>query len=271
MSEGTEYILGGTLTEQERLIAQAAGLTPEANMLLDAVDVRPGWRAIDFGCGPIGILPLLVERVGVAGKVVGLERESRFVKMARSIMAERGLENVEIVEADANASGLASDSFDFAHERLVILQQPNPQAILGEMVRVVRPGGIVATEDIDEVSWLCYPPHPAWNRLFQALLSLCAVWGVDPFIGRRLPSLLRSVGLIDVRAEVRLRLDQPGEYRRMQLLWLIESMRTPMAARGILPEADIAALMADLRRHLEDPETIVVREMLMQAWGRKPG
>jgi precorrin-6B methylase 2 len=101
MSEGTEYILGGTLTEQERLIAQAAGLTPEANMLLDAVDV---------GCGPIGILPLLVERVGVAGKVVGLERESRFVKMARSIMAERGLENVEIVEADANASGLASDS-----------------------------------------------------------------------------------------------------------------------------------------------------------------
>ena len=83
MSTSTGYVMGGTLSEQERLLAQAATQAPEARWLLDQIGVQPGWRVADLGCGPLGILDLLAERVGADGTVVGVEREPRFVEMAQ--------------------------------------------------------------------------------------------------------------------------------------------------------------------------------------------
>jgi hypothetical protein len=77
MSEQSDpYVLGGTQTEQQRLLAQASEFEIQSRWLLDQIDIRPGWRAVDIGCGPIGILNLLSERVGIEGSVVGLEREA---------------------------------------------------------------------------------------------------------------------------------------------------------------------------------------------------
>jgi hypothetical protein len=59
-----DYVLGGTATEQHRLLVQTAGFEREAAWLLDRLAVQPGWRAIDVGCGPLGVLPALAERVG---------------------------------------------------------------------------------------------------------------------------------------------------------------------------------------------------------------
>ena len=66
------YPLGGTDSERDRLVNQALQYEPTANWLLDQIGVQPGWRAVDIGCGPIGILNLLSARVGPRGAVVGL-------------------------------------------------------------------------------------------------------------------------------------------------------------------------------------------------------
>src|SRR5262245_41039114 len=106
------YPLGGTSTERDRLLSQAKQYEPTANWLLDQVGVQEGWRAVDIGCGPIGILNLLSERVGPKGAVVGLEREQRFVEMARAEIARRGLGNVTMVQGDGLDTGLEKGSFD---------------------------------------------------------------------------------------------------------------------------------------------------------------
>src|SRR5215218_10781467 len=62
-----EYMLGDAADERARLMAQAALLEDEARALLDRVDIPVGGDVIDIGCGPIGILPLLSERVGPHG------------------------------------------------------------------------------------------------------------------------------------------------------------------------------------------------------------
>src|SRR6266700_7433668 len=100
-TSSTSYPLGGTQAELDRLLAQAAIYEPETNWLLDQIGVGPGWRAVDIGCGPIGILNLLSQRVGPSGAVIGLEREQRFVEIARAEIATRGLGNVTMVQRDA--------------------------------------------------------------------------------------------------------------------------------------------------------------------------
>jgi hypothetical protein len=42
------------------------------------------------------------------------------------------------------------------------------EAFLTEMLSLLRPGGTVALEDVDNVCWLCQPPHPSWDILLNA-------------------------------------------------------------------------------------------------------
>src|SRR5262245_26893076 len=101
MPARAEYILGSSDAERERLIRQSEAHEPEAIWLLDQIGVQPGWRAVDVGCGPLGILNLLSARVGPMGTVVGLDNEPRMLEMGRRSVAELGLQNVQLIRGEA--------------------------------------------------------------------------------------------------------------------------------------------------------------------------
>lgn len=141
-AEGTsEYVLGADDTERMRLLQQGETYRTEASLLLDRLGVEPGWDVLDVGCGPLGILDLLSERVGPTGTVTGLDQEPRMLEMAAQSLAERGLKDVRLLVADAAATGLPDGSFDFVHERLVLLNVVQTEKIVAELVRLTRLGG----------------------------------------------------------------------------------------------------------------------------------
>ncbi len=262
-------VLGTSSPELQRLLQQAKDLEPEARWLLDRIGVGPGWRTIDLGCGPLGILDVLSERVGPRGEVVGLDLEARFVEMARRIVDERPLGNVRVVHGDATATGLPRDSFDLVHERLLLIG-PLRERVVAEMLALAKPGGVVAVQELDLLSSFCEPAHPAWDTLLGAFGAFVGRAGADLASGRRLPRLLREVGLVDIDAEVHTRVARPGEPRRTQLLSLIASVREPLIRGGAFSQQDLSSVVASLLDHLEDPRTVVVGGLVVQAWGRKP-
>jgi SAM-dependent methyltransferase len=271
VSETTSYAraLGLSAAERDRLIAQAEELTPSSRSLLDRIGLTDGWQAIDVGCGPIGILELLAERVGPTGEVVGLDSARSFLDIAAGVAAERALGNVTLVEADAAASGLAPSSFDLVHERLVLIG-PTREGIAREMIRLARPGAVIAAQEIDISGAFCEPAHPAWDRLLRAFRESVARVGAEPAIGRRLAAILTSAGVEDVELEVTARLDPPGSARRTQVLDLVENARPGILRAGLLDESELAVRLSELRAHLADPATIVFGGLLFQAWGRRP-
>jgi SAM-dependent methyltransferase len=264
------YPLGGTQTELGRLLTQAEAYEPQANWLLDQIGVQSGWRAVDIGCGPIGILNLLSQRVGLRGSVIGLERETRFVEMAKSEVAKRGLDNVRMIEADALDTGLEKNSFDLVHERLVMINVSARDAFLAEMLSLLRPGGTVALEDVDNVSWLCEPAHASWDILLNAFHVVFHAGGGDGFIGRRLPVLLRAAGVQNIEVKVTVETPVFGDYRRTHLIALIDSIRDKVIAKGLLTEIELKEHREALVHHLNDPATIVIDKLLVQSWGQKP-
>jgi ubiquinone/menaquinone biosynthesis C-methylase UbiE len=265
------YILGGQITvEGQRLLQQAAGLERETKWLLERIGMRLGWRAVDVGCGPLGILDLLAERVGPDGEVIGLEREPILVGMGQTIIAQRGLQNVRFVLGDLHSSGLLPGSFDFVHARLLLINLKDPERAVAALTELVRPGGLVAVQDIDQIPWLCEPPHPAWEALLSAFLIVWRSNGLDPLIGHRIPALLRGAGLVHVEVEVHSRADAPGTYNRNHLLALVRAVRDDVIKRGLFKESELEGLTTALQRHLDDPNTLVTRPLLFQVWGRRP-
>ena len=270
MTKGDQYFLGYRQAEQERLQRQAEELAHEAGWLFDQIGVHSGARVVEIGCGPRGCLDLLAERVGPTGSVVGVERSEEAVTLARQFAADHDLANVEVQNGDARASGLPASSFDLATARLVLVNVPRPEEVVAEMVALVRPGGVVAFHEADWTPHVCDPPLPAWNRLFDVLVAYSTLNGIDLFVGRRVPRMLRDAGLVDVRVNPLIHVYPPGHGRRTIFLGFAQNLRDRLLDQKLIGEGELDELLRDLKRHLDDPRTLVVSHMFFQAWGRKP-
>ena len=265
------YVMGSGEAELERLARQAHLFEQQSRALLDRTSLHTGMRALDIGCGPVGILDLLAEVVGPEGEVLGIDSNSEMVATATRFAAARGLDRVRVEVADARATRLASDQFDLVHARLVLLHAADPQALVAEMVRVCRPGGVVAVHDVDSESWYCEPSHPAWPRLAEAFLHILAARGTwRPHLGRSLYGILRHAGLENVDVTAFPELWRSDDYYREKLIIFVESVRTQIVDRGLVSEPELDQLIAELRLHLANPNTIVFGGVHFQAWGWKP-
>ena len=245
------YALGTSPAERDRLRRQSAELRDHSALLLNRVGVAEGWQAIDLGCGPSGILDLLAERVGPAGQVIGLDFEPANVALAREFAAERGLANVEVIQGDARRTGFPSASYDLVHARMLLVNIPDPAAVVTEMVRLARPGGWVAVLEPDGGGRMCYPPHLAWDRLTQIFRSAQQVDGADTFIGRRLPELFRQAGLVTIGVEAKADIYPVGHSRRTILVDLVRSMRLKILTAGIATEHELDEVDHAVREHLK--------------------
>ena len=110
-------------------------------IFLDWLAPPPGLRWIDVGCGNGAFTQLLVERCAPA-EVQGVDPSDGQLAFARSRSTSRV---TEFRQGDAMALPFPADRFDAATMALVIIFVPEPAKAIAEMVRVVRPGGTVAT------------------------------------------------------------------------------------------------------------------------------
>ena len=264
------YALGATPGETERLRRQADELLPDSTALLERVGLRPGQRAIDLGCGPQGVLELLVRRVSPGGRVVGVDANPTHTALATRYCAARGLTDVSLVTADARQTGLPSGAFDVVHTRTLLINVPDPSSVVAEMVRLAVPGGWVAVMEPDVEYCMCYPPNAAVARLGELFPIVFERNGADSRIGRRIQELLRNAGLEDVGVEARPQTYPPGHTRRTILPDLIRTMRQQIIDLGLASGAELDVLDASARAHLEDRRTVAIYGFLFLAWARKP-
>ena len=263
------YALGSSGGESARLQRQAEELAPDSAVLLDRVGLQPGDSAIDLGCGPRGVIDLLAERVAPGGRVVGLDADPVHVAMASEFVASRGLSDVEVVRGDARHTGLESGSFDLVHARTLLITVPQPAQVLREMVRLARPGGWVAGLEPDTEAAICYPPHPAFDRLREIFTIAFSRNGADPHFGRRMAELYRQAGLQDVTVEVRAGVYPAGHSRRTIRADLVRSMRPQIIEMGLADHQELDELDTAARKHFEDPDVLVMPGLHFLVWGRK--
>lgn len=110
-----------------------------ASVLVDFADVDAGVCALDVGCGPGALTAALADRLGPAN-VAGADPSEPFVQACRS-----RLPGVEVVLAPAEALPFDDASFDVTLSQLAVNFMNDPAAGVGEMRRVTRPGGVVAS------------------------------------------------------------------------------------------------------------------------------
>jgi ubiquinone/menaquinone biosynthesis C-methylase UbiE len=103
-----------------------------------------GDAVLDLCCGAGASALPAARAVGPTGSVLGLDLAEPLLALARQRAANLGLRNVSFRECDATAAGLESVSFDAVVCVFGVFFAADMPAFVGEMWRLVRPGGTLA-------------------------------------------------------------------------------------------------------------------------------
>jgi SAM-dependent methyltransferase len=162
--------------------------------------IAAGDRVLDVGCGCGETSILAARSTGPTGRVLGLDLSEPMLAVARDLLIEAGLTNVEFVAADAQIHRLPTDSFDEVISSFGVMFFDDPAAAFTNLFGALRPGGRLA--------FLCWQSAER-NELFglpqQALTAngvpvTPADWGVfaDP---AGIVDLITAAGGTDVHIE----------------------------------------------------------------------
>ncbi|MBB5316102.1 class I SAM-dependent methyltransferase [Tunturibacter empetritectus] len=115
--------------------------TPEiSRALFPPEGPAPGTRVLELGCGP-GFYACRLSQEYPQIHTTGVDLSRRLLARAKSRAASRSLQNCTFAYADAHSLPDASNSVDAIVVSRLFLIVANREAVLGEIFRVLRPGG----------------------------------------------------------------------------------------------------------------------------------
>ncbi len=262
------YLLGYSKKETARLEAQAALWDPVAHALFDRLGVRPGWRVLEIGPGS-GTLHRELRR-RVRGPVDAVERAPDFEARAKAIAQRDRLGEGHLWLDELADARLPERTYDLVFARWVFLFLPRPERCVRQLVRALKPGGVLAIEDYHRATLDMVPRPPEWERFLAADLGFFAQVGGDASVGSKLPELFLRAGLTGVEVLPTLKVGAPGsptwEWLSTYFLGVMERYG------GIAPFTP--ALARSLRRRWlaaqRRPGSLLIAPALLDVVGRKP-
>jgi demethylmenaquinone methyltransferase/2-methoxy-6-polyprenyl-1,4-benzoquinol methylase len=131
---------------------------------VSAVAPQSGQRVLDVATGTGMVAAELLARAECS--VVGVDQSAEMLAGARARFAGVERSRVELIEGQAEALPFADASFDALTFTYLLRYVEDPASTVGELARVVRPGGRVASLEFGVPPW---PPARAAWRLYTAV------------------------------------------------------------------------------------------------------
>jgi ubiquinone/menaquinone biosynthesis C-methylase UbiE len=270
-SPTSNYVLGSTDAEHERLIWQAARVAPITERLFREAGIGPGQRVLDIGSGVGDVAMLAARLVGPSGKVVGIERDPKSITKARARVAEAGLDNVSFTQSDVGEIP-DGEPFDAAVGRFILMFLPDPVAALRSLSRLVRPGGVLA---FHEPSWAPalarLAPLPLWSATASIIHETFLRTGANPEMGPDLYQKFQEAGLPAPTMRMEMPLGKEPDFAQ----WFYDIFCTlrPQMQQLHLPIESLGSLdtLVDrLQAEVAGSRTVGCWIAVVGAWSRKP-
>ena len=129
--------------------------SPVGRKLVELLDVQPGERCLDVGCGRGAVTLPLAAAVGGSGSVHGVDVSPGMLDQARQLAASAGLDRATFEVADAGDLGALPADYDVVASSLVLFFLADPANALRTWVERLVPGGrigLVTFGEEDEAS-----------------------------------------------------------------------------------------------------------------------
>lgn len=189
------YALGYSENEFKRLARQGEYYHDLTEDVLVRVGIRPGMRVLDVGCG-VGDVSLIAGRlVGPKGSVLGVDRSPEAIAIAAERTARAGQGGwVRFTAADLGAYR-PEPGFDAVIGRLILMYLPDPAAALRRFAACLRPGGVVAFQEMAIAQARSLPEGSLFQQCRRWILDTFGRIGFEIDMGGKLYQTFLAAGL----------------------------------------------------------------------------
>jgi ubiquinone/menaquinone biosynthesis C-methylase UbiE len=213
----------------------------------------PGARVLDLGCGQGNTTRCLADALE-PGECIGVEFDAALAEYAQAQPGNPP--SVRFQQGDATHLPFPDASFDVVFCRYLLLHITEPERVVREMMRLVRPGGFAVAYEGDFTTAATSHPHCAaletihrvWLRLFQ-----------NPPAGRRLVHYFRDAGAASIRAGAWTELEYDTTIIKRIYRLSAEATGPAAAAKEILTPSEVDEMIEGLIRLEDDRKSVMVK------------
>lgn len=149
--------------------------------------VNPQLRLLDVGAGSGSISATLARAIQPNGHVTATDIKADILPRAKAVAESAGIANIDFQQADVlNRLPFDDETFDVVHCHQVLAHLPRPSDALREMLRVTKPGGIVAAREGDHETEVVWPELPGFQKFHVLTAGFIQMNGGSVKAGRQL-------------------------------------------------------------------------------------
>ena len=167
-------------------------------VLMSVLAPTTGEHILEVGCGSGILCRLMAPAIVPGGKITGLDISPEFIKIAQGHAISANLsDSIQWGAGQAEALPFQDANFDGVLAARLLLHVSNPQSVLSELMRVVRPGGRVVVMDWDfETLAVDHSNRELTRRLLH---WRCDHHGGNNWSGRQLWGLMAATNLVNLK------------------------------------------------------------------------
>src|SRR5262245_5988298 len=266
------YALGYSEGEFRRLEFQGELFREFTEDVLRRAGLAPGMQVLDIGCGVGDVSLLAADLVGPSGAVFGIDRSKEALDVAKRRAAAAGRSNVRFTATELEAFSTGR-KFDAVIGRLILLYMPDPAATLRQLLMCLRPGGIVAFQEMMPRFARSIPEGPQFRLCSQWILDTFERAGFDNDMGGKLFATFLAAGLPPPQMTASARVEGSAQSPVFDYLAAILRSLLPMTEQvgvATAAEVDIDTIAERLRSEAVTNNACIMLPPLVGAWTRLP-
>jgi 2-polyprenyl-3-methyl-5-hydroxy-6-metoxy-1,4-benzoquinol methylase len=272
-SPGENYLLGQTPEAHQRLLSMGQLFNPFTQRVLTEAGITTGMHVLDVGCGPGNVSLLAAALVGETGRVLGVDANEEVLQLAHARAESAGLKHLSFRAEDVVHLTL-EQKYDAIIGRFILMHLPEPVAVLRRLTDHLRPGGVVAFQEMDLSSHAdaFYPPSTLWEQVWSWCTQPFQQAGGELNRGLKLYRMFLDAGLPAPQVRYEAAIGSEPDWRGFE--WWAESVRVflPLIEQFGLATAEeigIETLADRLREETVSQRGVARTGILVSAWVRQ--
>jgi len=186
----------GKLTTCLRFVDTLPSFQAYKKMSVERLRLKPGDRVVDIGCGLGFDVPRLADMVAPGGSSLGIDISEKLLNAAKRAFGHH--EGVSFQQGDIHNLEIPANSVDAIRVDRTLQHVQDPQRVISEMVRVLKPGARLVCAEPD---WSTFVIDAENDEMTDLVIQTWKSSFRNPHIGRQLLRRIRAEGIQNIWAD----------------------------------------------------------------------